>query len=78
MPLAPYAYVSQDRAIRCHLHLWQYIFTVCLTSKEILSVRLEYFTFELFFLAMAHKKKLVKKNEAYTTLKNLFSHLTEI
>lgn len=55
MLLAPYAYVSQDRALCCYLDLWQYIFTVCLTSKEMMSVRLEYLTFDLGCLAVALK-----------------------
>jgi len=53
MLLAPYAYVSQDRAIRGYLDLWQCIFTVYLTSKEIMSVQLESLTFELGCLAVA-------------------------
>lgn len=53
MLLALYAYVSQDRAIRSYLDLWQYIFTVCLTSKEIMSVQLESLTFGLGCLAVA-------------------------
>lgn len=61
MLLAPYAYIIQGRAICGYLNLWQYIFTVSLTSKEMMSVRLEYLTFELGCLAVDHKKSWSKK-----------------
>jgi len=69
MPLAPYAYVSQDRAICCYLDLWQYIFTVCLTSKEIMSVRVEYLTFELGCLTVDYKKSWAKRMKHTQVLK---------
>lgn len=69
MLLATYAYVSQDRAIRCYLDLWQYIFTVCLTSKEIMSVRLEYLTFELGCLAVPYKRSWSKEMKHVQVLK---------
>lgn len=61
MLLAPYAYVIRGRAISGYLNLWQYIFTVSLTSKEMMSVRLEYLTFELGCLAVDYKKSWSKK-----------------
>lgn len=76
MLLALYAYVSQDRAIHCYLDLWQYVFTVCLTSKEIMSVQLEYLTFELGCLAVDHKKNWEKNPQTHTSLKNLLVHVT--
>lgn len=77
MLLAPYVSVIQSRAICGCLNLWQYIFTLSLTSKEVMSVQLEYLTFELGCLAVDHKKSW-SKNEGYTNLRNLLAYPTEI